>query len=49
MPHARRRLQLSEILVITGQEWKSLGSGPIFLVSMNTQMWTYQPEYRFSL
>ena len=44
-----QQLYLSKILVITGQEWKSLGSGPIFSVSMNTQMWTYQPEYQFSL
>ena len=28
---------------------KVLRSGTIFLVSMNTQMWTYQPEYQFFL
>ena len=38
-----------KFLLSLARSGKVLGSSPIFLVSMNTQMWTYQPEYRFSL
>jgi len=38
-----------KFLLSLARSRKVLESGPSFLVSMNTQMWTYQPEYRFSL